>query len=54
MHLEAIQALKYVQNVLGYPEEYMLRSATGPEVQIRGRKIIMFGSYNYLNLANSK
>jgi 8-amino-7-oxononanoate synthase len=43
--------LKYAREEMGYPETHVLQGGTGTEVQVDGRTIQMFGSYNYLGLA---
>lgn len=45
--------LDLVEKKVGYPDIKTLSSATGTEVIVNGRKILMFGSYNYLGLANN-
>ncbi|MEK7584821.1 MAG: pyridoxal phosphate-dependent aminotransferase family protein [Patescibacteria group bacterium] len=51
--MEEIKRLyKYIKEHLKIPDQIILQSATGPEVKVGGRNILMFGSYNYLGLAN--
>lgn len=47
------KALIFIKDKLVYPDNVVLESASGPEVRIDGRKVLMFGSYNYLGLANN-
>ncbi len=52
--LEIINILNLLKNSVGYPDIKVLESATGSEVFVDNKKILMFGSYNYLGLANRK
>ena len=45
--------LSLVEKKVGYPDIKTLSSATDAEVIVNGKKILMFGSYNYLGLANN-
>lgn len=47
-------ALRFITYTLKYPDQMVLETPTGPEVLIGGKKVLMFGSYNYLNLANNE
>ncbi len=47
-------ALDFISHHLKYPDQMVLETPTGPEVVIAGKKVLMFGSYNYLNLANNE
>lgn len=51
---EIYKALTFAQEVLKYPDVVVLESATGPVVKIKGQEVILFGSYNYLGLANNE
>ena len=51
---EVFRLLKIIKNKIGYPGIRTLQSATGPEVMIEDKRILMLGSYNYLGLANNK
>lgn len=46
--------LEFIKKELRYPDQIVLESPTGPEVIVGGKKILMFGSYNYLGLANNE
>ncbi len=52
--LEIINLLSLLKNKVGYPDVKILESATGPEVLVSKKKILMFGSYNYLGIANNR
>lgn len=51
---EILKILNLVKIKLGYPMVKVLQSATGTEAMIDNKKILMFGSYNYLGLANNE
>ncbi|MDX9893530.1 MAG: glycine C-acetyltransferase [Patescibacteria group bacterium] len=48
------QELKNLQAGGKYKTERILTSAQGPEVEINGKKVLMFASNNYLGLGNHK
>ncbi|KKP92286.1 MAG: 2-amino-3-ketobutyrate coenzyme A ligase [Parcubacteria group bacterium GW2011_GWA2_36_10] len=52
-YLEIKELLNLVEKKIGYPDIKTLDSATGTEVLVEGKKMLMFGSYNYLGLANN-
>lgn len=51
---EILKLLRLIKAEYGYPSVKVLQSATGTEVIIDNKKILMFGSYNYLGLANNE
>lgn len=51
---EIDKTLKFIRNELQYPDQFVLQSATGPEVIINNKKVLLLGSYNYLGLANNE
>lgn len=51
---EITKLLNLIKSKVGYPSIKVLQTATGPEVMIKDKKILMFGSYNYLGLSNNE
>jgi len=50
---EIYKLLELINKYYSYPSIKVLQTASGPEVIIENKKIIMLGSYNYLGLANN-
>ena len=50
---EVNKLFSLIKDVYKLPDELVLESPAGPTVTVDGKQILMFGSYNYLNLANN-
>lgn len=51
---EIVKILDLVKRKLGYPSVKVLQTATGSIVKVNNKDILMFGSYNYLGIANNQ